>query len=264
MLPIPPYYVALYVASLSREGYAPSTIKLALSAISWYHRMNSVSDPTSTPLIQRMLIGAKHSAPPPKKLLPITRPILHDMVTKVDSLALSDYLKRLMKALLLLSYHTCARVGELLVSNNDDHTLKLENTFFKKDSNTTTLRFVFSSFKHNREGTDFLLESADDPRFCPVRHLIHYLQLRGTDKGYLFISTSGAPIRRDFFACQIQSLAVLLGLNKDKYNTHSLRIGRTSDMADEGESEATIRRTGRWNSNAYLGYVRCVSFVLPK
>ena len=263
-MPVPSYYVALYIAKLVKEGYAPGTIRLAVSAISWFHRMSNLSDPTVTPAIQRMLIGTKRAAPPPKKLLPITRSLLFLMLSKVSLLVLSDFEQKLTKALLLLGYHSCARVGELLVSSNADHTLRIENLSFKKVNNSLSIRFVLPSFKHSKEETDFVLEPAVDPTWCPVRHLFSYLEARGTSPGILFLNATGIPVKRDFLAKQIHSLAGLLGLEKDKYNTHSLRIGRTTDMAEQGENETTIKRTGRWNSSAYLGYVRCVSFVLPK
>ena len=109
-----------------------------------------------------------------------------------------------------------------------------------------------------------MLEPVVDPTYCPVRHLFSYLEARGTSPGHLFLNAAGIPVKRDFLAKQIRSLAGLLGLDREKYNTQSLRIRRTTDMAEQGENEAAIIRTGRWNSSAYLGKVRCVSCVLPK
>ena len=263
-MPIPSYHVALYLAYLSKEGYAPGTLKLALSAISWYHKMSGAPDPTTAPAIQRMIIGAKEKAPPPKKLHPISRSILHAMVAQVPFLPLSDYMQKLTKALLLLGYHACARVGELLVSSNADHTLKMENIHFSHEEGKISFRFTLPSYKHSKEEASFVLEPAYDQAWCPVRHLISFLKERGTGPGYLFLSTEGHPIKREFLANQIQALAGRLGLEKEKYNTHSLRIGRTTDMAAEGESEATIKQTGRWHSSAHLDYVRCPAFVLPQ
>ena len=263
-MPIPTYYVGLYVAKLFKEGLAPATIRLALSAIGWFHRMSNAPDPTLAPAIQRMIMGAKRAAPPPKKLDPITRPLLHIMVTKVDSLPSSDFQRRLTKALLLLGYHACARVGELVVSGNADHTLKMENLSIRQVRGNTGIHFELESYKHSKGKIEFELLPGDDPVLCLVRHLISYLELRGTGPGCLFLNATRAPVRREFLANQIQMLAGLLGLAKEKFNTHSLRIGRTTDMAAERESEANIKRTGRWNSPAYLGYVRFASFVLPK
>ena len=263
-MPIPSYYVGLYLAKLSKEGYAPGTLKLALSAISWYHRMSGALDPTPTPAIQRIIIGAKRTAPPPKRLHPITRSILHAMLAKVPLLPLNDFQQKLTRAILLLGYHACARIGELVVSSNDDHTLKIENVHLKVREGQLSFRFVLPSYKHSKEEGCFVLEPAANQVWCPVRHLLAYLKVRGTGPGYLFLHQEGSPIKRDFVANQIRALVGMLGLEKEKYNTHSLRIGRTTDMAAEGENEATIKLTGRWHSSAHLDYVRCPAFLLPQ
>ena len=132
----------------------------------------------------------------PKKLLPITRSLLHKMLMKVELLVLSDFQHTPVKALLLLAYHTCARVGELLISSNADHTIKLENMFIKYVNGYPTIKFVLPSYKHSKEETQFLLEPAEHPNWCPVRHLLLYLKKRGNQPGYLFLNQAGTPIRK--------------------------------------------------------------------
>ena len=45
-------------------------------------------------------------------------------------------------------------------------------------------------------------------------------------------------------------------MDTTRYNTHSFRIGRTTNMMLEGYSEAQIKVAGRWISNAFIRYSR--------
>ena len=46
------------------------------------------------------------------------------------------------------------------------------------------------------------------------------------------------------------------GLGPAGYNIHSLRVGKATDLALGGASDAVIRESGRWASNAFLKYLR--------
>ena len=46
------------------------------------------------------------------------------------------------------------------------------------------------------------------------------------------------------------------GFDKDVYNCGSLRIGRASDLLKLGISVETIKKIGRWRSNAVFTYLR--------
>ena len=59
-------------------------------------------------------------------------------------------------------------------------------------------------------------------------------------------------------------LISLAGPDPTLYNTHSLRIDRTIDLAKEWVPETVIRETGRWDSDAYKRYIRFPAFTFPR
>ena len=79
----------------------------------------------------------------------------------------------------------------------------------------------------------------------------------------LFVSEAGDSVNRAFVVKHLKTLISLAGKDPANYNTHSLRVGRASDLVLAGESIDTIKRTGRWKSEAYLDYVRFNVFALP-
>jgi hypothetical protein len=51
-----------------------------------------------------------------------------------------------------------------------------------------------------------------------------------------------------------------LGLRNSRLTSHSFRIGRANTFAIEGLPDDEIKRLGRWESNAYLRYIRILTF----
>ena len=67
----------------------------------------------------------------------------------------------------------------------------------------------------------------------------------------LFNDILGKTVTRNFVAEKLKLLVLHAGLDPSRYNTHSLRIGRATDLAKAGVPEAIIQQTGRWESDAY-------------
>ena len=251
--PLPLDYVSLYVAYLYKEGASESTIRGALSVIAWQHNLRGLPDPTKDFLLKKMLVGLKRTLPQAKKVFPISKDLLNKCLMYIDRLGLKEFDQVALAAILLLGYHGCLRVGEMLLSNNLDNTLMFHNTTFLEDGNYS---FCLNTFKHSRRPQKLLLEKDDTDAFCPVRTLLAFYAIRPRVSGALFVNAQGTPFKRIFLAKHLKKLLELVGENPLLFNTHSLRVGRATDLALAGESELRIREIGRWNSNAYLGYVR--------
>ena len=61
----------------------------------------------------------------------------------------------------------------------------------------------------------------------------------------------------------LKSAVQFCGQDPRRFDTHSFRIGRASQLAADNASDLTIRATGRWKSNAFLEYIRPHSVILP-
>ena len=117
---------------------------------------------------------------------------------------------------------------------------------------------AFTSYKHSRSGSTFILTSARQTRFCPVNALEEYVQLRGSTSGNLFkANSSGQSLDWQYFSNALK-IALLhdLGMPAWEYNTHSFRIGHATQLAPENARDNTIRSVGRWHSNAYHSYIQ--------
>ena len=258
--PSPPNHIALYVASLANSGRSPSSIRIALAAVAWFHKINNSVDHTKNFTVLRMLKGLQKGSPRVKKE-PITRDILHKLL---DNLTIRDnhYLSIMIKSAFLLLYHGCFRVGEVSKSKHILHTLKIENISFINHP-CTHANFKLVSHKYSKGETTIAIKVGHIPAYCPIRSLLEYLKLRSQTPGPLFLLETGSPLDRATIAKCLSSSLANSGLQSNLFSTHSFRVGRATDLALSGVSESLLRETGRWSSNAFLKYLRFNVFTVP-
>ncbi|XP_070180352.1 uncharacterized protein [Littorina saxatilis] len=117
--------VLLFIAYLYQKGYAPATISSVISALSYVHKLSSVSDPTSSYIVPHKLKPANDSR------LPITEEILEQLVKTSRQAFQNIYLTYLYPSMFLLAFHAFLRVGEITES---DHTLAFSDVTLTDDS----------------------------------------------------------------------------------------------------------------------------------
>ena len=261
-MPIAPYLIANFIAYLHHAGKAFNTIQSHLTAIGTLHKLNSFQDPTKGFCIARTLRGIKQIQPKPSELLPITHDLMLTMVEIVDQLNLTSFDKQLLKTIMIVAYHGCFRVGELLISSTDAHTLKLKNVAMARAKNA--LSFTLDSYKHTDSPTTFIVKAYSVQKYCPVESVKIFLQLRpASNSEFFFIRQNGKPAHRLFLANNIKACLERIGKDSSRYNTHSFRAGRATDLALAGTPHYLIKLAGRWHSDAYMRYIRVPNFTLP-
>lgn len=260
-LPIDEYKIALYITHLYRLKLKPGTIKTYISAIAYFHKINRHEDPTKSYFVKQVIKGtSRRSKGNSYKLKPFTMAMLRQIQSIIGILYNTRHDQCLFKALLSLAYFACLRAGEAVISNSRSHTLHVNNVTL--DNNKITLQF--RSYKHcSFSNTKYILNPTPRDDICPVKHLANYLAISQTSTGPLFKFCDGTPVTRAQYSDFIKTAVHFIGLDPSQYNTHSVRIGRATDLALAGTSHETIKRTGRWHSSAYLNYIRLENFVLP-
>ena len=91
---------------------------------------------------------------------------------------------------------------------------------------------------------------------CPVAAVLDFLCVRGKKPGPLFIWADGRPLTQSRFAEEIRNALSRAGVDQSRYYTHSFRIGAATTAAVKGMEDSLIKTLGRWESTAYLQYVR--------
>ena len=95
-----------------------------------------------------------------------------------------------------------------------------------------------------------------DSELCPVAAIISFLLCRGSAPGPLFRFASGEYLTRKRFVELVRAALTRASIDQSKYCGHSFRIGAATTAAARGIEDSIIKTLGRWDSVAYLQYVR--------
>ena len=112
-------------------------------------------------------------------------------------------------------------------------------------------------FRHGQTVHIFANESST----CPFKAMVCYCNLLGkrNSNGLVFKAGKFDPLTQKKLN---DTLRYLLQQGRINYASHSFRIGTATTAVAAGIPAWLIKTLGRWNSNAYLAYIRCPSTIL--
>ena len=91
---------------------------------------------------------------------------------------------------------------------------------------------------------------------CPVAAMASYLLERGKCSGPLLQFEDGRYLTRQRLVQAVQLALSQTGVDATKDTGHSFRIGAATTAASRGLEDSLIKTLGRWESSAYLRYIR--------
>lgn len=256
VIPVPEQTVGLFIAQLDTDGFAHSTILAHVSAIGFFHKLHSEYDPTRSFIIQRALMGIRNKGNSDCRL-PLTSGLVDSLAGALRVLNLNMYEQALFGAAFQLAFTAFLRIGEIFPGKRALGGKVLQLSDLVMDPTMVTI--IFRYFKHGqKQGVqNFSFKPCSQVRTASA--LSTYLKCRGAQEGPLFCNPAGVPILRSQFDKVLKACLNFRGLNTERYKGHSFRIGRATECAMEGMSDAQIRNLGRWTSDAFRKYIRVLS-----
>ena len=94
-----------------------------LSAIGYAHKLAGVNDPTETAIIRQILKGYRKLAPVRDVRLPITLPILRQLVASFQHTTESAYQFKMFSAMCYIAFFAFLRIGKITVNGSDQSNL---------------------------------------------------------------------------------------------------------------------------------------------
>lgn len=260
-LPIPPSHLGLFIAYMFQHNYAPSTTNTYVSALGYCHRLAGFDDPTKVFWVLEMLKGYGKLGSRVDTRLPVTLPILRNILERTSSLCSSQYRSYLFRAMCTTAFFAFLRVGEITSCPRSTSVLHLNQVVQVVDNSgaITGLKITFRNFKHSYNQPGVSITLTRRPDICPVQILLHYFSQRGYSDGPLFRTIDGQAVSRQLFTTHLALVFRRCGLDSSKYKGHSFRIGAATYAAECGFSDAQIRLMGRWKSDAFRKYIRTPS-----
>ena len=256
-----------FVSVLADVGLKHRSIKTYLSGVRYYQIKSGYPDPFQGPAMPRLdyvIKGIKrHQAKAGVGAwarLPITPELLRRL-KGVWSPSGTTRDTKLIWAACCLCFFGFLRAGEMTVPGDkgyDPQTHLSMGDIALDDSRSPSLvRVTIKQSKTDpfRKGVDiFVGRTGTD--LCPVGALLDYLQVRGAAPGALFIFADGHLLTRQRFVDRVREALQRAGVDQSKYCGHSFRIGAATTAATKGVEDCIIKTLGRWESLAYLQYVR--------
>lgn len=95
-----------------------------------------------------------------------------------------------------------------------------------------------------------------DNELCHVAVVLAYMASRGSNQGPFFKLKDDTPLTKAKFLHLICDALQEIGLPYMNFAGHSFRIGAATAAAKMGLEDSTICKLGRWNSAAFLTYIK--------
>ena len=240
---------------------APSTVLTILSALGFWHKLNGLEDPTRHYLVTKMVAGIRNTRQTADVRLPITIPILQKMLDGLPSVIPLHYEQCMLASMFALAFHAVLRVGEFVPQSKKQaqRVLALSDITITKDRlGKREMLVSLRKFKHSaKQGPQSIRVNAQQShRHCPVILTLKYLKWRGKAPGPLFLLQDRTLCTANKFRALLKEVLHFCGLNPSFYKGHSFRIGAATEAAARGCSDTQIRIMGRWQSDAFLKYIR--------
>ncbi|XP_053388406.1 uncharacterized protein LOC128551535 [Mercenaria mercenaria] len=263
-MPITTQNYLFFIAYCHEKKMAASSVSTYISALTYVHKLIGLQDFASNFLVKKCLQGYNNCLKSPDKRLPITIEMLHKLLESVDKVCTGLFMKVMLKAMYLLAFHACLRIGEFTSNKGAPAIISYSDLTFKDFQNglPTLMEVRISNFKHSKGRSVVIAITAkkENKLFCPVSNMWHYVSLRGPVDGPLFTFLDREPVTRSFFSTMLGRCLIFCGYDNKVYKGHSFRIGAASAAASLGKSESFIQEMGRWKSTAFKKYIRIQSF----
>ena len=103
----------LFIAHLHASKLAPASIISTVSAVGYFHKINGFTDPATSFLVTKLLAGARNLGAVPDVRLPVTLPMLGQLLGAIPVVFTLGYKCLMRHAMVILAFRAYLRVGEM-------------------------------------------------------------------------------------------------------------------------------------------------------
>ena len=257
--------IILFVGYLVQNSKKSSTIKSYISAIKAVLWEDDIEICENRCLINAITRACRLNYDFSMTYEPVRKAMIKQIINKLSSLWNSEqpYLVTLYKAIFTAMYFGLFRIGELTQS---EHVVRAKNV--QIGINKKKLKFTLLSSKtHTRSDKPQIVKisSKENSNFrestsmhCPFEALRNYLAIRpekSSDSEQFFVFSDGSPVLPSQLRTVFKSCINKMNLNHRRFRIHGIHAGRAVDLLEMGVSVESIKKLGRWRSNAIYAYL---------
>lgn len=248
----------MWIAHTLQRGVTYGTASSYVTGIKHVLRLNGVDVTVinSMQLLKQLMQAAQkvHSKPIRPRL-----PITHDILSQLRRHVLNvRHNGEMLWAAFTLAVAALLRCGEITVNHTADAYLPLSALKWHTDQRGFTLTLPRDKTHDVPVAIDVYMTGCDT---CPVRAMRTYLQRArapSPQSSPLFITDERrqTPLTRRCITQLLPTLCAAAGIaHAEDYKGHSFRRGGATSLARSGAQWHTIKKIGRWKSDAYQLYI---------
>ena len=262
--PVSEHQLSKFVAFMYQEGLSAGTMKSYLAAVRHAQIALGLGDPVMgrMPHLQYVLKGARRSMAGGTKRtrLPITPEILKRLRRTWERPPVRADASMLWAAATLCFFgflHTGEAVFPSDSGFDPRYHLAYGDVRVNSPQNPSWMEVHIKRSKCDQfaEGVKLVIGTTGSD-LCPVAAMLGFLVQRGNAPGALFLFKDGSPLTRARFVSALRSALAESGFDPSLYAGHSFRVGAATTAALRGLQDSLIKTLGRWNSSAYMVYIR--------
>lgn len=157
--------LSLFIAHLHREGFKPSTISGHISAIAYLHKLNQWPDPSSSFVIQKMLLSCHKQGGGYDHRLPTVKAILSRLLQALEDISVGPQDVLLFQTMFCLAFHAFLRIGETTVAAA--HVVEHANLIMVNQVQLTGqyLLITLQTYKHSKGQPSFYANRQGKSKF---------------------------------------------------------------------------------------------------
>lgn len=270
--------LVFYAAHRARRGVKPAGVRQELTAIGQLFAAHGFDHPVLLGpngrmglRLHRVLrgIAVRHSSSK-RTRLPLTVGLLRKIKPTLATACpwLGEIDRALYWAALCLGVYGMLRISEIAAPKTDRSTwgtTRRSDVQEVQESSGASLliRLRCSKTDCTRQGVTIKV-FANGTETCPVAAFRDYVRIspdRGSDSP-AFTLQDGTYLTRDRLTLVLRKTLAFLGFDPTAYASHSLRIGGVVSAAAAGYGIETLKRLGRWSSDAVLVYLQLPDAML--
>ena len=264
--------IILFIGQLIAERKQSATIKSYISAIRAILRQDRVKLREDEFLINSLTRACRLRNDTVKLRDPIQKTMLNELIGEVRNyygkILNQPYLSVLYQSILSTAYFGMFRIGEV---TSGDHPILAGDV--QIGTNKQKIQFFLRSSKtHGKESRPQSVKISSQPikskrrkqgekmQFCPYELIRRYPKIRGPfsckKKSPFFVFSDGSKVTPAHMRQCLGKILKRKGYDPKRFTFHCLRSGRAHDLRKYGLSVETIKKLGRWKSNAVYAYLK--------
>ncbi len=246
-LPCSEEHILTYLTE-NAQALNPRSLSLHLSALSQWHSSQGFNDPTQSLLVKKTMKGIQRKHGKPKQKAKALR--LEHIATLLKTLHTKPDSKKKARdvALILIAFFGAFRRSELAAIQYED---------IEWHSDGVVITLARSKTDQEGEGIARAIPSTAQETICPVRALIHWLELSAISEGPVFRSINRWDQlgEKPLNPGSINQILKLLGSESGfdfipLLSSHSFRRGLSTSAAREKIDFELIKKQGGWKNDA--------------